>query len=201
MLPNDTNPTRHPLRANINKFLSHLIVISILFLLPEFIMGYAISSSSNHHTGNIQWHMYAKSVVFIIVFYIDYYYVIGHTLTPKVRLWRFLCYNLLLLVCALGVCYMLWYFFSYMPRIAESATRPIRNPEKFRLMFVSSLVRDGVMVILTVALAVALRLSDHWSALERRRRDMADEQRDNPDNFPTPSMNTSDVLSSENHFS
>lgn len=179
MKHNDSDISHRPTGTNINKFLSHLIVISILFLLPEFIMGYAISSYSGHGpgNGNLQWHMYAKSVVFILVFYIDYYYVIGHTLAPKVRLWRFLCYNLLLLVFALGVCYMLWYFFSYMPRIAESATRPIRNPEKFRLMFVSSLVRDGVMVILTVALAVALRLSDHWSALERRRRDMADEQR------------------------
>lgn len=164
-------------RVNINKFLAHLIVISMLFLLPEFIMGYAISSSSRPGGGGMQWHMYAKSMIYIVVFYIDYYYVIGNTLTPKVRLWRFLGYNLLLLICALGVSYLLWYFFAYLPRMAEIATRPIRNPEKFRLMFVSSMVRDGVMVILTVALAVALRLSDHWSALERRRKDLASEQR------------------------
>ena len=165
-------------RVNINKFISHLIVISMLFLLPEFIMSYALSSSARPGSEGIHWHMYAKSLVYILVFYIDYYYVIGNTLTPKVRLWRFLGYNLLLLVCALGISYLVWYYFAYLPRIAESATRPIRNPEKFRLMFVSSMLRAAVMVILTVALAVALRLSDHWSALERRRRDMASEQRE-----------------------
>ena len=163
--------------VNINKFLSHLIVISILFLLPEFIMNYALSLSSRSGSGGIQWHMYAKSMVYIIVFYINYYYIIGHTLTPKVRLWRFLSYNFLLLVFALGISYLIWYYFAYLPRIAESAVHPIRNPEKFRMIFVSSVVRDGVMVILTIAFAVALRLSDHWTALERRRRDMASEQR------------------------
>ena len=143
--------------VNINKFLSHLIVISMLFLLPEFIMNYALSLSSRSGSGGIQWHMYAKSMVYIIVFYINYYYIIGHTLTPKVRLWRFLSYNFLLLVFALGISYLIWYYFAYLPRIAESAVHPIRNPEKFRMIFVSSVVRDGVMVILTIAFAVALR--------------------------------------------
>lgn len=172
---NDSAQNRQ--RVNINKFIAHLIVISMLFLLPEFIMGYAMSYSSRPGNGSMQWHMYAKSLIFIVVFYIDYYYVIGNTLTPKVRLWRFLAYNILLLIGALGVSYLLWHVFVYLPRMSEIDTRPIRNPEKFRLMFVSSMVRDGVMVILTVALAVALRLSDHWTTLERRRKDLAAEQR------------------------
>ncbi len=164
-------------RVKLNRFVAHLIVISMLFLLPEFIMSYAMSSSGRPSTGGTQWHMYAKSLIFIAAFYINYYYVIGHTLTPKVRLWRFLGYNLLLLICALGISYLIWYWFAYLPRIAESATRPLKNPEKFRLMFVSAMMRDAVMVVLTIALSVALRLSDYWSTLERRRRDMASEQR------------------------
>ncbi|MDE6238371.1 MAG: sensor histidine kinase [Muribaculaceae bacterium] len=164
-------------RVNVNKFISHLIVISMLFLLPEFIMGYAMSTSGKPGSNGIQWHMYAKSLIFIAAFYIEYYYIIGHTLTPKVRLWKFLCYNILMLVVALGISYLIWYFFSYLPRIAESAIRPIRHPEKFQLMFVSSIVRDGVMVILTIGLAVAIRLSGYWSALERQRRDIASEQK------------------------
>lgn len=164
-------------RVDIHKFISHLIVISMLFLLPEFIMGYALAASGKPQFSGPQWHMYAKSLIFIAAFYIEYYCVIGHTLTPKVRLWRFLCYNLLLFIAALGVSYIIWYYFSYLPRIAECATRPLRNPEKFRWMFVSSMVRDGVMVILTIGLAVAMRLSDHWSDLERQRRDIAAEQK------------------------
>lgn len=147
----------------------------MLFLLPELIMSYAMSTSPRHGGGNaMQWHMYAKSLIYIVSFYINYYYIIGHTLTPKVRLWKFLGYNLLLLISALGVCFLLWYFLAYMPRLSDNA---IHNPDKFRWMFVSSLLRDTVMVILTIALAVALRLSDHWTAIERQRRDMASEQR------------------------
>lgn len=161
-------------RANLSKFLSHLIVISMLFILPEFVMGYAMPT---HKGPDTTWVMYVKSVIFIAVFYIDFYFIIGRTLSPRVRLWRFLFYNLLLLVAALGVSYVMWYFFSYMPRISDSSLYPLRHPERFRLMFMSSMVRDAVMIILTIALAVALRLSDKWAALERRRRDMADEQR------------------------
>lgn len=165
-------------RVNIYRFITHLIVLSMLFLLPEFIMSYAMSSSPRPGSDTIQWHMYAKSLVYIIVFYVDYYFVINHTLTPNVKIWRFLIYNFLLLLAALGVCFILWYFFAYLPRIAENAPRPIRNPEKLHLMLVFSLVRDCVMIILTVTFAVALRLSDHWTTLERRRRDMASEQRE-----------------------
>lgn len=162
-------------RSNITRFLSHLIVISMLFLLPEFIMSYALP---NHKGGEShQLMMYAKSVLFIIVFYIDYYFIIGHTLTPKVRIWRFLAYNMIMLIGALALCYGLWHCLVYEPRMVENAARPLRNPEKFRLMFVSQLVRDGVMIILTISLAVALRLSDKWAAFERHTRDMADEQR------------------------
>ncbi len=162
-------------RSKITRFLSHLIVISMLFLLPEFIMAYAMP---NHKGADShQWVMYAKSFLYIVVFYTDYYYIIGHTLTPKVRIWRFLAYNLIMLATTLALSYGLWYWLVYEPRIAENALRPLRNPEKFRLMFFSQLVRDGVMIILTMSLAVALRLSDKWAAFERRSRDMADEQR------------------------
>ncbi len=157
-------------------FLSHVIVISMLFLLPELIMSYVMPS---HHNGrnNMQWVMYAKSAVFITIFYIDYYFIIGHTLIPKVRIWRFLGYNALILIGAIVLSYATWYYFAYRPRIAADTDWPLRNPDKYRLMFMSQLVRDAVMIILTISLAFAMRLSDRWSALERHRREMADAQR------------------------
>ena len=45
-------------------------------------------------------------------------------------------------------------------------------------MVFSALIRDSVMVVLTIALSVALRLGDKWLTLERRRRDMLAEQRE-----------------------
>lgn len=162
-------------RVNINRFFAHLIVILMLFLLPEIIMGYAMSAG--RESGGPHLHMYVKSLIYILVFYAEYYIIIGRTLTPKVRMWRFILYSLMLLIGAIGMCYLISYYCVYLPRVVESATRPIRNPDKFRLMFVSSMVRDGAMIILTMGLAVALKLSDHWTTMERRRRDMESEQR------------------------
>lgn len=161
-------------KRNINRFFAHLIVISMLFLLPEIITGYAMSSG--HSGGTHHLHMYAKSLIYILVFYAEYF-IIGRTLTPKVKVWRFLGYSLFLLIAAIGLCYLAAYYCSYLPRMADAASRPFRHPEKFRLIFVSSIVRDGAMIILTMGLAVALRFSDHWADMERRRRDMASEQR------------------------
>lgn len=157
--------------------LTHVIVISMLFLLPELIMSYASPNHNNNGHNNMQWIMYAKSALFILIFYIDYYFVIGHTLIPKVRIWRFLGYNALILTGAIILCCVTWYYFAYKPRIAADSDWPLRNPDKYRLMFMSQLVRDAVMIILTIALAFAMRLSDRWTALERHRREMADAQR------------------------
>lgn len=169
----------HSRRADITKFITHLIVISMLFLVPEFVMNYTMSSGrGGGGGGGMQWVMYAKSVIFIAVFYIDYYFVISRTLTPNVKVWRFIFYNLLILVGALGLSYLIWYLLAYLPRLEEVVPHHHKhNPDKFRMMFVSSMVRDGAMIILTMGLAVALRLSDRWAAMERHQRDMADEQR------------------------
>ena len=58
--------------AGLTKFISHLIVISMLFILPEFIMSYTVP----HRSGGVPWFFYLKSAVFIFVFYINYYFII-----------------------------------------------------------------------------------------------------------------------------
>lgn len=172
-----TNYTATTRRANITKFISHLIVMAMLFLLPEIVMNYSMSSRRGGG-GDMQYYMYAKSVIFIAVFYIDYYFVITRTLTPKVRPWRFIAYNLLVLAGAIAISYLFWYYFAYLPRIERPRHHPHPGPhDNFRMMLMSSMLRDGAMIILSMALAVALRLSDKWAAMEQHRRDMADEQR------------------------
>lgn len=157
-------------RPEIIKFLAHLIVILMLFILPELIMNYMSPWRTE-----IQWVMYVKSSIFIAVFYIEYYYIISRTLSGGLRPWRFIAYNLLLTVLALAAGLMFWYFMFYQPHIAAHGEFTHHGKMTFRL--ISSVTRDTVMIILTIGLAVALRLSDKWAALERRHKDMADEQR------------------------
>lgn len=171
-----TNIDRQTARGRHTRFIAHLIVILMLFILPEIVMNYAMPQRRGFQ--GTPWGIYLKSLVFIAVFYINYYFIIERTLNNRVRVWRFIGLNLLVVVGSLGLCYVIWRYSFYLPRLAEAATRPIRHPERMQYMVFSSLVRDAVMVVLTIALSVALRLGDKWLTLERRRRDMLAEQRE-----------------------
>lgn len=159
--------------AGLSKFISHLIVISMLFILPEFIMSYTVP----HRSGGVPWFFYLKSAVFIFVFYINYYFIIGHTLGRRSGLWRFIAYNLLVLVAAIVISQFIWDCFAHAPSPEQLAKRAA-NPSKYRLRMLTYILRDAVMIVLTVALAVALWFTDRWLALERRRKDLVAERRE-----------------------
>lgn len=159
--------------AGLSRFISHLIVISMLFILPEFIMSYTVSN----FTGGIPWLFYLKSAVFIFVFYINYYFIINRTLARRSGLWRFLLYNLIVLVAALVLSQLIFDCFAHAPSPEHLAKRAA-NPMKFRLRMLTYVLRDAVMIVLTVSLAVALWFTDRWLALERRRKDLVAERRE-----------------------
>ena len=155
--------------AGLSRFISHLIVISMLFILPEFIMSYTVSN----FTGGIPWLFYLKSAVFIFVFYINYYFIINRTLARRSGLWRFL----IVLVAALVLSQLIFDCFAHAPSPEHLAKRAA-NPMKFRLRMLTYVLRDAVMIVLTVSLAVALWFTDRWLALERRRKDLVAERRE-----------------------
>lgn len=156
------------------KMFTHLIVIVILFVLPEVIMNY---SRPNRPTP-FAYAMYFKAVVYVAVFYINYSLIIGRTLLrPRGRhVWAFAGWNILVVLASLIFMNLGWrlifeQFGVEGSRHGQSAWDWLSNRREM-LRMASFLIRDAVMVILTIALSVALKLSESWSDIERRHSSM-----------------------------
>lgn len=146
------------------KFFTHLIVISMLFFLPEFLLNYA----SAHRHRSMEILMYEKSAVFVLVFYLNYYLIINKTLFGKRQnYFMFVLWNLLIILT-----FILGFYFIR-PIFWDTPPPPKpHHAELPRMVQIihgwSYILRDVVMLILTIALSAALRFAEKWSTLEKR---------------------------------
>lgn len=152
---------------------SHVIFILILFVLPEVMMAIAMP----HRQGfGVYPDMYLKTFIYICVFYLNYLLIIERTLASgsrNRRIGQFIAVNICLLVVGLGLCWLLWHGHD-----VPHTRRPHHGPEHNQILKTAMfLLRDGVMIILTIALAVALKLSAKWHDLERQRQELIANQR------------------------
>lgn len=159
-------------RQRITTFLTHFLCIVILFILPEI-----LSSLANPGRPIKMW-MYTKTFVFIGVFYINYYCIIERSFDKPKRFLRFFGSNLLLIIVALGLIYLIWRFKGHL-----GGRTPLRNHHSptesmYFAKSVGMLSRDLVMLILVIGFAAALRVGDKWLKLDRRRQDLLNMQRE-----------------------
>lgn len=142
------------------KFFIHLIAICILLVFPDLLFG----ASRRHWDSTGVWAMsiYFKAVVFLAVFYTEYYCIIGRTLLSK-RIWAFAGFSLLLAVVALVVMH-----------IGQNCIMPPRPPRhelstlNMILRQASFTLRDLGLMVLVIALSVALKFSENWAQIEKR---------------------------------
>lgn len=153
---------------------SHLIFIIILFVLPEVMMAIAVP---HRHSFVFYPSFYFKTLVYIAVFYINYLWVIDRTLVSgndKRRIGVFILTNIALIIACLALCWVasnIWF-----PAPPRKVRRP--RPEHYEILKTASFfLRDIVMLVLTIALAVALRLSSKWKDFQRQRQELLADQR------------------------
>lgn len=154
------------------KFLTHLIVILMLFFLPELMSNYA----SPHRSSQWARLMYLKSAVFVAFFYINYYLILNHTIFSKRQNYvTFVAWNLLLIVIYIGVYYYLVPHFVW-----GDGHRPRHNVPGYigMIKMWSHILRDLGMIVLTIALSAFLRFAEKWSAIERHHQDILASQRE-----------------------
>ncbi len=164
-----------PLSRRIVTPLSHLLFIVIIFVLPELVMAIAMP---HRHSFAFYPGFYVKTLIYIAVFYLNYYIVIDNTLVKDVgrrNIVRFILFNIAIIVVGLVLSYIISRYLFPSSRRHASVHEPYDKIRMLKLM--SFMMRDMVMLVLTIGLAVALRLSAKWSDIERQRQQMLAEQR------------------------
>lgn len=148
----------------------HIIVIGILLFLPDMLMRMAFPGR-----GSMPWVVYAKSGVMAGVFYLNYLLIIPQVLIKRRSWWKFIAINIVLIIAATALLYYLsqagW---QHRPRFRR------HQPDAWQLMmaWASQMLRDAVMLLLTISLAVGIRLSGRWLELERRQQQMVAARRE-----------------------
>lgn len=152
------------------KFFIHFIVVCMLFFLPDLLTNI----SHPHKSISKVLPMYVRSASFVAVFYINYYLIIKKTLLSQKRNYlMFVVWNVALSIALLYFNYVLsdylWGHHSKKHRDLPQYMIMLRNW--------SWILRDVVMIILTVALSAALRLGQRWRSVEKRHEQMLASQR------------------------
>jgi len=159
-------------RFNRVKFFTHLIIISMLFFLPEVIMNYSMP----HRHGGVMWGIYFKALLYMIVFYTNYYLIIPRTIEPpKRRFLSFVSWNVLLVLVILAVNsiggYLLFPNHRLLHKLADA---PL---SRIFMITTSLMLRDIVMFVLTIALSVAMKFYEGWDYLEKHKQQLEASQR------------------------
>ena len=148
-------------RQKIVTFVTHLLCLLILFVLPEVLFNYG---HPNNHFSAVA---YGKAAVFVSVFYIEYYFLLPRVASRKDKIGSFLIYNLILV--GAGECLLYQIMAWGHSSLPDGHMLPDADSLFFRL--ISGVIKDGAMLILTITLAVALRLTDIWIKNDAKRRE------------------------------
>lgn len=159
---------RHHARRVLN-FGLHFVLLGMFFLLPDL-----VSSINGSRLLTMPLAFYLKTVVWIVVFYISYYFTTDpFSSRPHAKL-KFILQNLAILVAALAVTMAIWYLLRRAPEphmIYAPRPRPALSfpPPHHHAFSVGMLMRDALMLILTMALSLAIRLYGKMEKMERER--------------------------------
>lgn len=168
--------------------LSHLLGVSLLFILPEMV----ISVISNEGPGPLATVVYGKAFVFVAVFYINFYLIVPFCMQHSHTKLRFTAYNILVVILAMGMIALLWQWgHAEAPHQSQPLlhhSREMMSPPPrpgghmhtpyTRIDWVM-IWRDSLVLVLTIALAVALKLTGKWQDSERMRHEAQSIQQQN----------------------
>lgn len=160
-------------RSNLATVLAHTIFIIMLFVLPELVMTIA-------HPHRSQWGLYpgfyTKAAVCLAVFYLNYFVLVDRELVrDRPRIWRFVLINTGVVAVALFTTRTLDSLMFEFPRPRH--WEDLTELQKIART-VSFLLRDAVMLVLAIGLAVAMRLSTRWTDVQLQRQRLLSAQRE-----------------------
>ncbi len=157
---------------NTATILAHTIFILMLLVLPELVMAIAIPHRS--HWGFYPG-FYVKVAVFLCVFYINYFWLVDRQLgQQRPSVWRFVGLNAVLIAVALTVNYAISAALFEFP--GTRRFQPLTDMQRYA-RYASFALRDAVMMVLSIGLAAAMRLSTRWGDIQLQRQKLLSAQR------------------------
>ena len=160
-------------RSTILGLMTHVIVLTIVFILPEVIFTAAMGQRAKF--GPRRFDIYIHTVMYIITFYVNYFILIDRLLFKK-RTWLYL------VVAALFAALMVVagsYSHIVIDKLLGVAPPPHRRGHHGGGLFiVSIMMRDYVMLILTIGLSVALKMGLRWTRIEKLNERIITERKD-----------------------
>ena len=155
--------------------LTHTLFIAMLFILPELVMA---MSFPNRPSWGFYPGFYVKAALYLGVFYLNYYLLVDKQLAvSRPAIMRFVLINLAVIIGILVLTHFINDMFMPHSGRPPRPKRPERTPLQHGLKSMSFMLRDAVMCVLTVALAVALRMSARWKDMRQQQQQMLAEQR------------------------
>jgi len=154
----------------------HCAIVLLVFVVPDLLITYLQAQRSwTFYVG-----MYARTIGILIIFYINYIWLVNVTLENRPRkVWTFVVANLMLTAIFLfAMCLMM----NLMPH-HHHRPRPLPgpSPEFFHwhrlIKMLPMLTRDFMAIVLAVGLSVTLRLTQRWASLERKNEEILAAQR------------------------
>lgn len=122
--------------------------------------------------------VYAKTGVMILVFYLNFFFIVPRLLGRSGSWWKFIAVNLVIIA---GACALMFWIDNITWRSSGHRHRgPEHEPEHWQMMIasLSRILRDSASLVLTVSLAVVIKFSDKWVDLERRQRALREAARE-----------------------
>ncbi|ROS82969.1 histidine kinase [Muribaculaceae bacterium Isolate-042 (Harlan)] len=162
-LPDNSEPSARQQR--LVKIITQFLIVAMIFILPEVLM-----TTNHHHHNAWPWRMYIKSALYIAVFFLNYYVIIDRCLPRPRGFVKLLGWNIIVIILFLAIILMTAPLremppHHHTPYIADDTIRPW-------LRVVSISVRDIIMVILTIGLSLAMKLSDYWMKIRQQKQEI-----------------------------
>lgn len=152
--------------------LIHCVVVLLVFVVPEMLITYLQPPRpATYYLG-----VYGRTIGILLVFYINYLWLIPATLARRPRkVWLFTCINILLALVFVALMFILM---RHMPH-RHRHPHPEADGLPWRLMvkMLPMLVRDFMAIVLAIGLSVTLKLTEYWSFLERKNEEILAAQR------------------------
>lgn len=162
------------------KFFTHVIVVAILFVLPEFLFSYTHPHWKT--TPQMTFCMYFKPAMFAVVFYINYFFIIPRTITmSRSKVLWFIGCNIIILIGVMLLLYLVQNMADEsLQQLGYRGGKRRRHDNGWWFQFMrnaSYWLRDAGMIVMSMALAVALKLGEKWAMISQRHQEMLASQR------------------------